>query len=166
MGRPVALIEVAFETARTFADMLYAGVFRRFPNVRFVVAHCGGGLPAVSGRLQLLGLENWVANPNRITSAEMHQHLRRLFLDTAGTCPTTLGAALAMTTYDRLVYGSDCGVPCTTDATMDANLEALLGYPGLTRVQKEEIGRNAFTLFPHAAERIRAETERQTAATA
>ena len=153
MGRPVALMEVAFETARTFADMLYAGTFRRFPNVRFVVAHCGGALPALSGRLQLLGLENWVPNPNRLTAAEMRQHLRRLFLDTAGTCPTTLGAALAMTTYDRLVYGSDCGVPCTTDATMDANLEALLGYPGLTRAQVEEIGRSAFSLFPHAAER-------------
>ncbi len=159
MGRPVALMEVAFETARTFADMLYAGTFRRFPNVQFVVAHCGGALPALSGRLQLLGLESWVPNPNRLTAVEMHQHLRQLFLDTAGTCPTTLGAALVMTTYDRLVYGSDCGVPCTTDATMNANLEALLGYPGLTRIQLEEIGHKALTLFPRAAERMRGVVE-------
>ncbi len=42
MGRPAALVEVAFETARTVIDMLYAGMFRNFPNVRFVLAHCGG----------------------------------------------------------------------------------------------------------------------------
>lgn len=155
MGRPVALMEVAFETARTFADMLYAGVFRRYPNIRFVVSHCGGALPALSGRLLLLGNENWVPNPERITPTEMRQQLRRLYLDTAATCPTTLGAALAMTRAERLVYGSDCGVPCTTDATMDANLEALLNYRGLRRGEAQAIGRRALELFPAAAERIR-----------
>ena len=66
-----------------------------------------------------------------------------------------LGAALAMTTHDHLVYGSDCGVPCTTDATMQANLEALLNYAGLTRDQIDDIGHNALRLIPSAAERIR-----------
>lgn len=155
MGRPCALQEVAFETARTFTDMLYRGTFRKFPNVKFVVAHCGGALPALSGRLLILGHENWVPNPQRVTPMEMRQHLRRLHLDTAATCPTGLGAALAMTTHEQLVYGSDCGVPCTTDATMDANIEALRSYPGLTREQVEDIGHAALRLFPAAAERIR-----------
>ena len=47
---------------------------------------------------------------------------------TAATCPTTLAAALAMTTADKLVYGSDCGLPCTTQASMQANIEALLAF--------------------------------------
>ncbi len=46
LGRPSALLEVAFETARTVVDMLYGGVFRSYPGIRFVVAHCGGALPA------------------------------------------------------------------------------------------------------------------------
>ncbi len=58
-----------------------------------------------------------------------------------------------MTTPERLVYGSDCGVPRTTDATMDANLEALLAYPDLSPEQLTGIGRRAFTLFPKAADR-------------
>ena len=155
LGRPSALQEVAFETARTFTDMLYTGVFRRYPNMKFVVAHCGGALPAVSGRLLILGNEQWVPNPQQITPAEMREHLRLLFLDTAATCPTTLGPALAMTSYDHLVYGSDCGVPCTTDATMEANIAALKAYAGLSATQVEEIGRNALKLFPRAAERMR-----------
>lgn len=156
MGRPSALIEVAFETARTFTDMLYAGTFARYPDIRFVVAHCGGALPALSGRLLLLGHERWIPNPERVTPNEMRVHLRRLFLDTAATCPTTLAAALAMTTADKLVYGSDCGVPCTTDATMDANIEALLAYRGLSPEQIQAVGRNALSLLPKAATRIAA----------
>ncbi len=86
-----------------------------------------------------------------MTLSEFREQLRGLFLDTAATCPTTLGPALAMTTHDHLVYGSDCGVPCTTDATMQANIEALFSYAGLTREQVEGIGHNALRLFPAAA---------------
>lgn len=154
MGRPSALMEVAFETARTFADMLYSGVFRRFPRIRFVVAHCGGALPALSGRLLLLGNEQWVPNPEAVGRDEMQASLRALFLDTAATCPTNLAAALAMTTPDRIVYGSDCGVPCTTDDTMNRNLAALLSFPGLSPEQIEAIGHNALQLFPAAAKRL------------
>jgi predicted TIM-barrel fold metal-dependent hydrolase len=154
MGRPAPVMEVAFETARTFTDMLYAGVFRRYPDIRFVIAHCGGALPALSGRLQILGLASWVPNPEQITPDEMRDQLRRLFLDTAATMPTALGAALEMTTSEYLVYGSDCGVPCTTEATMDANIEALLGFTGLSSEQVQAVGRNALSLLPKAAARI------------
>ena len=164
LGRPAALIEVAFETARTVTDMLYAGLFRRFPDVRFVLAHCGGALPALSGRLLILGLERWVPNPNQVTPSEMRAHLRRLFLDTAATSPTALGAALQMTRVEQLVYGSDCGVPCTTDATMQANIEALLGFKGLSESEIQGIGRNALALFPAAAERISRELDRRACA--
>jgi predicted TIM-barrel fold metal-dependent hydrolase len=156
MGRPTALFEVAFQTARIFADMLYSGIFRRYPEIRFIVAHCGGGLPAISGRLALLGNERWVPNPNQLTPTEMRQHLRRLYLDTAATMPTGLAPALLMTTPDHILYGSDSGVPCTTDATVDANLTALLEFNGLTTERKHRIGRNALALFPAAAERIMA----------
>jgi 6-methylsalicylate decarboxylase len=153
MGRPCVVIDVAFETARTVTDMLYAGTFRRFPNVTMILAHCGGALPALSGRLLLLGLENWVPNPSRVTPTEMREHLKRFFLDTAAVCPTGLAPALEMTDADHLIYGSDCGVPCSTDATMDANLRALLNYSGLTAEQIQQIGQRALQLFPSAAKR-------------
>jgi 6-methylsalicylate decarboxylase len=156
MGRPEALLEVAFQTARTFVDMLYAGVFRDYPDIRFVVAHCGGALPGLSGRLLLLGNERWVPNPNQIGRDEMREQLRSLFLDTAATMPTALPAALMMTTPDHIVYGSDCGPPCTTESTMDRNIEALLAFKGLTPAQIQAIGRNALALFPAAAARIEA----------
>ena len=155
MGRPIALLEVAFETARTVVDMVYAALLRRFPNIRFVVAHCGGALPAVSGRLMLLGAEEWVPNPHGLTRDDIRDQLGGLYFDTAATATEhTLGPALAVTTYDHIVYGSDCGVPCSTEETMRRNRQALLASRLLDRSQVQFIGRNALNLFPNAAARL------------
>jgi predicted TIM-barrel fold metal-dependent hydrolase len=153
-GRPLALIEVAFETARTVVDMLYAGWFRRFPNVRLILAHCGGALPALTGRLLALGTEAWVPNPIGLSPDEIRDSLRGLYLDTAAMATAhALAPALAMTTPDHLVYGSDCGVPCSNEHTLTANLTSLHAFAGLTAAEIEAIGHNARRLFPSAAER-------------
>ena len=159
MGRPTALLEVAFETARVVVDMLYAGVFRNYPEIRFIIAHCGGALPAMSGRLALLGAEPWVPNPNGISKAEITSQLSGLFLDTAATGTAhSLRPALAMTTCDHLVYGSDCGVPCSSESTLVDNLHALLGFPDLTEEQLQAIGRNVLRLLPHLGNRLQSGT--------
>jgi predicted TIM-barrel fold metal-dependent hydrolase len=154
LGQPAVLLEVAFETARTVTDMIYAGIFRRYPNFSLVLAHCGGALPALSGRLINLGTETWVPNPHGITREEMTQQLRSLYLDTAASAsPQMLRPALEMTSCDHLVYGSDCGVACSTDESMDANLSRLLNFDGLSREQIAAIGTNAARLFPGAMQR-------------
>jgi hypothetical protein len=84
----------------------------------------------------------------------MREHLARLFVDTAATMPTALGPAMAMTGLDHIVYGSDCGVPCSTEATMDANIVALRERAGLSPDQVQFIGRNALNLFPKTAARM------------
>ena len=154
MGRPSPLIEVAFETARTVVDMLYAGTFRKVPHIRFILAHCGGALPVLSGRLKLLGTEPWVPNPNNITQEEIQEQLARLYLDTAATAPTGIAPALHMVSADHLVYGADCGVPCSTESTMEANRKAVLEYEGLMKCQRDAIGRNVLSLLPAAAKRL------------
>ena len=155
LGRPSPLLEVAFETARTIVDMLYAGVFRRYRNIRFVVAHCGGALPALAGRLALLGAEAWVPNPERIARQEIAEQLGLLYLDTAATGTAhTISPAVTMCGHDHLVYGSDCGVPCSSEATLARNIDALFDESGLDRRQVDEIGRNALRLFPSVEPRL------------
>jgi predicted TIM-barrel fold metal-dependent hydrolase len=154
-GLPSPVLEVAFETTRTTVDMLYSGVFRRYPDFKLILAHCGAALPALSGRLLLLGTQPWVPNPQGLSRHEMRRQLKALYVDTAMTGSShTIAPALAMTTCDHIVYGSDCGVPCTTDDTALANIEALFHFSGLARDQVEQIGRNALALFPEAAKRV------------
>ena len=106
---PSPLFEVAFETART---VLYAGNFRKFPHVQFILAHCGGALPVLSGRSKLLGTEPWVSNPDNVTQEKIQEQLAKLYRDTAATAPTGMAPALHMVSADHSLYGADCGVPC------------------------------------------------------
>jgi 6-methylsalicylate decarboxylase len=157
-GRASALLEVAFETTRTIVDMLYAGIFRRYPGFRLILAHCGAALPALSGRLLLLGTQPWVRNPSMLTELEASNQLARLYVDTAMTGSVhTIAPAVAMTGVDHIVYGSDCGVPCTCFETMESNMRTLRLSSGLDAGQLRKIGRNALKLFPAASRRIETE---------
>jgi predicted TIM-barrel fold metal-dependent hydrolase len=153
LNQPAALVEVTFETARAITDLLYTGFFQRYRDLTVVLAHCGGALPALSGRLALLGAEPWVPNPRNLTSDDITRDLSRLYLDTAATgLDSHLAAAVRMVAHDHIVYGGDAGVPCSNDASMGRNIEALRTSSVLGE-EAEAIGHRGFELFPAAARR-------------
>ena len=153
-GRPAPLIEVAFETTRTLVDMLYQGVFRRYPDVKFIASHGGGALPVLADRLELLGTEGWVPNPIQLTKEEVKASLRRLYFDTAAVGPAALGPAVRLAGKSHIVYGADCGVPCSTDETMEENKRNILAFAGMNEDEQSAIGRNLYHLFPEAVTRM------------
>ena len=142
-------------TCRTVVSMLYKGHLAKYRGIKFVVSHCGGSLPAIASPLDLLGCESWVPNPLRLTSDNIKAQLSGLYLDTAASCPSGLGPALVMTSPSHIVYGTDCGVACSNEKTMEANKAALLNYGGLNEVQVDAIRANALSLFPRTVERLR-----------
>ncbi len=152
-GRPSPLIEVAFDTARVATDMLYKGLFRRFPNIKFILGHCGGALPALSGRISLLGTESWVPNPQSLTREEIEKQLSGLYVDTAATAKTGLAPAVNMVGIGHCVYGSDCGVPCSTPQTMNENKADVEAYEKDHDLSPGTFATNTWTLFPEAAKR-------------
>jgi len=163
LGRPGALIEAPFDTARTVVDMLYAGVFRRHQRFKVVLAHAGGALPALAGRLATLGPYplGWAANPNEVTAPEMRETFARLYYDTAlaGTAHS-LDPVLDVTTPDHVLYGADFGAPCTHIGVCDVHLAAVRGYERLSQSQRDALGTNVLPLFPKFAERIGAAAKR------
>lgn len=169
LGRTGALIEAPFDTARTVVDMLYAGVFRRYPRFNVLLAHGGGALPSLAGRVVNFGAgeRGWVANPHGITAEEMRAALARFYYDTAlaGTAHS-IDPILDVTTPDHVVYGADFGAPCTDPELCDFNLAATRGYGRLTAAQREALGTNVLALFPKFAERIGAAARDQVAAAA
>jgi 6-methylsalicylate decarboxylase len=154
-GRPVPLIEVAFETTRTLVDMLYAGTFRKYPNIKFIAAHGGGALPLLADRLELLGTEPWVPNPSNVAKKEIKEQLGRLYVDTAAVGVAALLPALRLVGKERVVYGADCGVPCSTEQTIEENRLNILGFEGLTTEERDAIGHNVKVLFPEAVKRMK-----------
>ena len=169
LGRTGALIEAPFDTARTVVDMLYAGVFRRYPRFNVLLAHGGGALPSLAGRIANFGdgARGWVANPYGITAEEMRAAFARFYYDTAlaGTAHS-IDPILDVTTPNHVVYGADFGAPCTDPDLCDLNLAATRGYERLTPAQREARGTNVLALFPKFAERIGVSTRDQVAAAA
>jgi predicted TIM-barrel fold metal-dependent hydrolase len=104
-GPPIPLIEVAFETTRTLVDMLYAGTFRRYPNIKFIAAHGRGALPLLADRLELLGTEPWLPSPKSITK----EQLSGLYVDTAALGVVAMLTALRLVGKNHVVYGADYG---------------------------------------------------------
>jgi len=150
------LVEFPFETTRTVVDLLYAGFFRRYPRLTVVLAHCGGALPALSGRLGLLGAEEYVYNPLGLTADDIRTDLAKLYLDTAASgTDANLASAVTMVPRDHIVYGADAGVPCSNENNMKRNIDALRNSHVLAPQEVEELGHRAFDLFPAAAQRHR-----------
>ena len=147
------VIEVAFETARTVADMLYARIFLRFPRIKFVLAHAGGALPALAGRLELLGAESWADNQQGVTREEITRQLGGLHVDTAASARTGISAAAVMCGPEKCVYESDCGVPCSTEETMRMNQADLAAIERRLGLKENSFGRHGWKLFPNASER-------------
>lgn len=155
-GRPGPLIEVTFDTTRTIIDMLYNGVFRNFPNIRFVIAHAGGCVPVLSGRLALLGTEEWVPNPEGLSKEEIQSQLAGLCVDTAASAATALAPAIDMVGVGHCIYGSDCGVRCSIVVTMEENRQDVLDVEQRVTGRSGEIGMKGWKLFPRAAKRVSA----------
>lgn len=156
-GRPSPLVEVAFDTARSVIDMLYAGVFRRHPDLVVVLAHAGGAFPALFGRLTLLGTEAWVPNPNGLTQKELREQAARLYVDTAASsADSLLWPAVHLVGQDHVVYGSDNGTPCTSEPVVEEVMHELRNSTVLCPGEAEAIGRRGFELFPDAARRAMA----------
>ena len=98
----------------------------------------------LSGRLKLLGTEPWVPDPKNVTQEEIQEQLAKLCRDTSATAPTGMAPALHMVSAYHLLYAADCGVPCSTESTIEANRKAVLEYEGLLKGQRDAIGRKSF----------------------
>ena len=103
-GRPQAMIEFLFETARAVTDFILTGASERFSRIRLIVPHLGGVLPSLAERIELFRTID--GEPaDRTTVAET---LGRFYYDLAGIPSKHQVAALnSIAKPGRLLYGSD-----------------------------------------------------------
>jgi len=105
VGRP-------FDECLSIARLIVRGVFERYPNVKFVGCHLGGGICDVIGRMdyayelgdQASGLGPY--EPILITK-KPSDYLKRLHLDTVCYHPPALACAYHTVGAKQLLFGSD-----------------------------------------------------------
>ncbi|KRM58772.1 hypothetical protein C5L31_000563 [Secundilactobacillus malefermentans] len=102
---PAPIMEFFFDTTRTVLNMLQNGIFKRYPNIKFIIPHAGAVLPIIAGRVKLAQS----LNPNLTDDqVDINSVLSQQYFDVAGAVlPQQLPALLELIDPDRLVYASD-----------------------------------------------------------
>jgi 6-methylsalicylate decarboxylase len=107
LGRPEPMIEYVFDSARTFVDLIFAGVLLRYPDIRFVVSHSGGVLPLLTERVERFRGSAHGYGDGRAEESTRIQ-LGRLWFDCAvHPLPFALPALTSVVGTDQVVLGTD-----------------------------------------------------------
>jgi 6-methylsalicylate decarboxylase len=143
LGYPRPMLEFMFDTTRAVTNMLFAGTFDRFPNIRLIVPHAGAALPVLADRILALSS---LAKP--IPPNEFFAKLRSLYYDIAGyPIPRQLASLLQIAEPSHILYGSDW--PFTPERLIDATSKNLSETLLLTDAMREQVcQKNAMGLFP------------------
>ncbi|MBI2953062.1 MAG: amidohydrolase [Chloroflexi bacterium] len=112
--RLIEMIGRPMDTTLSLARAVYAGIFERFPNLKIVGSHVGGGIMMLPGRLNygwdaredrdFLPLGQWGEN---ILVQQPSEYMKQLYVDTMSLHPPAVMCAIAMVGVDHVVYGSD-----------------------------------------------------------
>jgi aminocarboxymuconate-semialdehyde decarboxylase len=99
------LVGNPMETTVAAAHLVLSGVLERHPGLRVLLAHGGGALPALRGRVR----HGWsaVAPAGAKLREDPEASLRRLYYDTVVFDPDVLRALVAFAGADHVLLGSD-----------------------------------------------------------
>ena len=108
---PVMPVILAFpgDTATAAASIIYAGLFERFPNLKVILAHYGGGLGMFARRLDMaIDIDFFPPEHGQNLPQPPSQYLPRFYVDTAqGFHRPAFNCACAVFGTQHLLYGSD-----------------------------------------------------------
>lgn len=99
------LVGFPFDTSLAVARMCFDGLFRDFPNIRWVIAHLGGAIPYLMERLDS-GFRDFAECRQKIDQLPS-TYLKRLHYDTVSFNPPAVRMARELVGADHLVMGSD-----------------------------------------------------------
>jgi len=99
------LVGFPFDTTLAIAKLCFAGIFKRLPNIRWLVAHAGGAVPYLMERLDS-GWRDFAECRVNIDEPPS-LYLKRLYYDTVTFSPHNLRLLHDVVGTDHMVMGSD-----------------------------------------------------------
>ena len=117
---PVPLFEFLSDTTRAVLNLIGNNIILRYPNITWIVPHCGSFLPNIYDRF--IGISKVL---NNIDEEIVRESFKRLYYDLSGNpAPNLMKWLLTITDYSHLLYGSD--FPFTPNDQIKNNLNKLL----------------------------------------
>jgi len=150
------------ETTQAIVRVI-CSVLPRFPGLRFIMPHLGGGASSLKGRMmaffepedaavpaELKGYLKTQSEQRRLGLAERFERLfRSLYFDTAGTGAwrPALEAAFNIASGDRIMFGTDYPLECKTAANILESLDMLREAARSPEERTAMLGKTAASLF-------------------
>jgi predicted TIM-barrel fold metal-dependent hydrolase len=141
-GVPDSMNEYDFDVTRAVTSLLSNGVLHRYPEVRFIIAHSGGTLPVLAGRIK----DRYPTDPKHAEYIPngVWPELKKLYFECAhATYPMPLAALTKFVPTSQILFGTDFS-PEPIETTVNELPGA--GFSSAT-LQAIERG-NAERLFP------------------
>lgn len=145
---PLAIYEYPAETTRAVINMIARNVPARYPDIRFVVPHCGSFLPLAVPRMKAI-LPAMTAK-GYMQPVDWEANLAHFYYDLAGgATPEVVKSLLTITTPSHLLYGSD--YPYQSAESLIENKKRLYSWliedKELATYAKDIMAGNAAALF-------------------
>jgi len=104
------LVQWPFETTLAVTRMIFEGVLDRHPSLQLLLAHGGGNLLFLRGRLNsAFESIGWEADPyyRKNVSKPPADYFRQLFFDTCSLSPASVEFTVQVAGADRVMFGTD-----------------------------------------------------------
>lgn len=101
---PGFFVEFLCDTTRAATNLILSGTLEKYPNIKWILAHAGGFLPYVAGRLDAATIPNL---QNRAPKGVMH-YVKRFYFDTAlSPSRYSMAALKELVDPSHILFGSD-----------------------------------------------------------
>lgn len=94
-----------FDTTMAIARCIYDGFFDRYPNIKMIVAHGGGALPYIVGRLDIC--HERIPSCGARTKERPSNYMRRIYVDSVVFRQDALQMCVDVCGPENVLYGSD-----------------------------------------------------------
>jgi aminocarboxymuconate-semialdehyde decarboxylase len=104
------LVQWPFETTLAVTRMIFEGVFDRHPGLKLLLAHGGGNLVFLKGRLNsAYEAEGWEADPyyRENVSKAPGDYFQQIYFDTCSLSAQSVDFTIQVAGADRVMFGTD-----------------------------------------------------------
>jgi aminocarboxymuconate-semialdehyde decarboxylase len=138
------IVQYTTDTTMTVGSIIMSGVLDRFPDLRLLLSHDGGGVPYLIGRFDCMHERMDRTGQGDIAKLAPSAYLERFFYDTVVHDPEIVHWLASRVSVARMVLGSDYSFP-----PADRDPVSTVRRAGFTAAEERAIlDENALSLFP------------------
>lgn len=101
----VSILGFVMDTSTTALRLIFGGLYDRYPNLKLIVAHVGGLIPYLIGRIDFQSAA-WPGGRGALKVLPS-DHIRKLYVDSVCLWPPALKLAVDFFGADHVMHGSD-----------------------------------------------------------